>query len=89
MARKSQQKKAHQTSFPKATFSRLVREIAQDYKIDLRFEPEAIQALQEASERMLETRFFRANSIAKICKVDTITPAHLAESVAAAAAVGV
>ena len=34
----------------KQQFQRLVREIAQDYKTDLRFQSSAILALQEASE---------------------------------------
>jgi len=37
----------------KLPFSRLVREIAQDYKNDLRFQSTAIQALQEAAEAYL------------------------------------
>ena len=34
----------------KLPFQRLVREIAQDYKTDLRFQTSAVLALQEASE---------------------------------------
>ncbi len=34
----------------RAPFQRLVREIAQDYKSDLRFQQSAVEALQEASE---------------------------------------
>lgn len=34
----------------KLPFQRLVREIAQDYKTDLRFQTSAVQALQEAAE---------------------------------------
>lgn len=37
----------------KLPFSRLVREIAQDFKTDLRFQAAAISALQEASEAYL------------------------------------
>jgi histone H3 len=37
----------------KLPFQRLVREIAQDYKTDLRFQASAIAALQEASEAYL------------------------------------
>ena len=37
----------------KLPFSRLVREIAQDFKTDLRFQPQAIGALQEAAEAYL------------------------------------
>src|SRR6476660_6973911 len=37
----------------KLPFQRLVREIAQDYKTDLRFQSSAIAALQEAAEAYL------------------------------------
>lgn len=37
----------------KLPFQRLVREIAQDYKTDLRFQQSAISALQEATEAYL------------------------------------
>ena len=37
----------------KAPFQRLVREIAQDFKTDLRFQSTAVLALQEASEAYL------------------------------------
>lgn len=35
---------------PKASFQRLVREIGQDFKEDVRFKAEALLALQEATE---------------------------------------
>ncbi|KAB7500255.1 histone H3.2, partial [Armadillidium nasatum] len=38
---------------PQFPFQRLVREIAQDFKTDLRFQPSAVMALQEASEAYL------------------------------------
>lgn len=62
--------------FPRAAFSRLVKEIGHDFKSDMLWQPEAIQALQEASEHMLEQRFRKANKLAQLCKVDTITAAH-------------
>jgi hypothetical protein len=37
----------------KLPFQRLVREIAQDFKADLRFQSTAVMALQEASEAYL------------------------------------
>ena len=37
----------------KLPFNRLVREIAQDFKMDLRFQSQAIGALQEAAEAYL------------------------------------
>lgn len=40
----------------KLPFQRLVREIAQDFKTDLRFQSTAILALQEAAEAYLVSR---------------------------------
>lgn len=45
----------------KLPFQRLVREIAQEFKADLRFQAQAILALQEASEAYLVTLFEDAN----------------------------
>lgn len=46
---------------PKPSFQRLVRGIAQDYKSDVRFQPSAIKALQEASEAFLVSLFEDTN----------------------------
>ena len=45
----------------KLPFQRLVREIAQDFKADLRFQSAAIMALQEASEAYLVGLFEDSN----------------------------
>lgn len=45
----------------KLPFQRLVREIAQDYKTDLRFQGSAIAALQEAAESYLVGLFEDTN----------------------------
>ena len=45
----------------KLPFSRLVREIAQDFKMDLRFQPQVIGALQEAAEAYLVGLFEDTN----------------------------
>ena len=45
--------KSTQLLIRKLPFQRLVREIAQDFKTDLRFQGSAILALQEASEAYL------------------------------------
>jgi histone H3 len=42
-------------------FQRLVREIAQDFKTDLRFQASAVEALQEAAERYLVGLFEDTN----------------------------
>ncbi len=48
----------------KLPFQRLVREVAQDFKNDLRFQTSALRALQEASEAFLVGMFEDANLIA-------------------------
>lgn len=45
----------------KLPFQRLVREIAQNYKNDLRFQATAIEAIQEASEMYLTELFADGN----------------------------
>jgi histone H3 len=45
----------------KLPFERLVCEIAQDYKTDLRFQNEAVVALQQAAEAYLDGLFIDTN----------------------------
>ena len=58
----------------KLPFQRLVREIAQDFKTDLRFQSAAILALQEASESYLVALFEDTNLCAIHAKRVTIFP---------------
>jgi histone H3 len=58
----------------KLPFSRLVREIAQDFKSDLRFNDNAIMALQEASEAYLVGLFEDSNKCALHAKRVTLMP---------------
>ena len=58
----------------KAPFQRLVREIAQDFKTDLRFQSTAILALQEASEAYLVGLFEDTNLCAIHAKCVTTRP---------------
>ena len=58
----------------KLPFARLVREIAQDFKTDLRFQREAIMALQEAGEAYLVGLFEDTNLCAIHAKRVTIMP---------------
>ena len=51
----------------KLPFQRLVREIAQDFKTDLRFQSSAVMALQEASEAYLVGLFEDTN----LCAIQT------------------
>uniref|UniRef100_A0A8C9JFB3 Core Histone H2A/H2B/H3 domain-containing protein n=1 Tax=Panthera tigris altaica TaxID=74533 RepID=A0A8C9JFB3_PANTA len=55
-------------------FQRLVREIAQDFKTDLRFQSSAVMALQEACEAYLVGLFEDTNLCAIHAKRVTIMP---------------
>lgn len=57
---------------PRRPFQRLVKEVAQDYKTDLRFQSEAIECLREAAEAYLVGLFEDANLLAIHCKRVTI-----------------
>ena len=58
----------------KLPFQRLVREIAQEYKTDLRFQSSAVMALQEAAEAYLVSLFEDTNLCAIHAKRVTIMP---------------
>ena len=60
--------------FRKLPFQRLVREIAQEYKNELRFQSSAILALQEATEAYLVSLFEDTNLCAIHAKRVTIMP---------------
>ena len=59
---------------PKLPFQRLVKEIAQDFKTDLRFQGSSILALQEASEAYVVGLFEDTNLCALHSKRVTIMP---------------
>jgi len=63
-------------SIPRIPFRRLVQEIADSYKSDLRMQQAAVDALQEASETLLSERFGRCAELAELCKLDTIRDEH-------------
>ena len=58
----------------KRPFQRLVREVAADFKQDVRFQKSAMEALQEESEAMLSRIFRDTNSLAIHSKRVTILP---------------
>ena len=58
----------------KLPFQRLVREIAQDFKTDLRFQASALAAVQEATEAYMVALFQDANLCALHSKRVTIMP---------------
>ena len=58
----------------RAPFQRLVREVAQDFKTDLRFQASAVMALQESCEAYLVGLFEDTNLCAIHAKRVTIMP---------------
>ena len=62
----------------KLPFQRLVREISQDFKPNLRFQTSAILALQEAAEAYLVGLFEDTNLCAIHAKRVTIMPKDMA-----------
>ena len=62
----------------KAPFQRIVREIAQGIRFDLRFQPDAILALQTAGEAYLTRLFEDANLAAIHAKRVTVQPKDFA-----------
>eukprot|EP01032_Pedospumella_encystans_P031064 gene31064-35057_t len=61
----------------KLPFDRLVREVSQDFKVDLRFQGSAVLALQEASEAYVTGLFEDTNLAAIHAKRVTIMPKDL------------
>lgn len=66
--------KGHDLLIRKLPFQRLVRELAQDFKSDLRFQSAAITALQESAEGYLVSLFQDTNLCAIHAKRTTILP---------------
>lgn len=62
---------------PTAPFQRLVQEIAQNYKNDLRIKAEAYSALQDASESYVIDLFQKSNKCAIHESRETIQPKDL------------
>ena len=62
---------------PKRSFSMLVREIASDYKSEVRFSGDSMSALQEASEEYITSTMRRAMRNAKYATRATIRPSDM------------
>jgi histone H3/H4 len=63
---------------PSAVFRRLIREISQDIKSDLRWEADALEALQVDAEAYLVGRFGEADRKREMCKSGTLKKIHFA-----------
>ncbi len=62
---------------PRGPFARLVREVTQEFKTDMRFQSDALLALQEAAEAALIGLFEDGNLCAIHAKRVTIKPSDL------------
>ncbi len=69
--------KSTELQIRKLPFQRLVREVAQDFKSDLRFQSSFIMALQEASEAYLTSLFEDTRISAEHAKRVTVFPSDL------------
>ena len=65
-------------AIPSAVFRRLIREIASEYRSDLRWEADALEALQVDAEAYLLGRFGEANKKREMCKSLTLKKIHFA-----------
>jgi histone H3/H4 len=70
-------------AIPVAAFRRLVREISQDHGSDLRWESDALEALQVDAEAFLIQRFDEANQRRRLAKVKTLDQRHFVANVLA------
>jgi histone H3 len=66
------------SAIPSAVFRRLIREIASDYRSDLRWEADALEALQVDAEAYLIGRFGEANKKREMCNSRTLKKIHFA-----------
>lgn len=69
--------KSEKLLIPAAPFIRLVKEISQDYKVDLRFAADAIKALQESAEAYLVGLFEDSQLAALHAKRVTVMPTDM------------
>ena len=64
------------SAVPTAVFRRLVREITEDVKSDLRWEAEALEALQVDAEAYMIGYFSEANKKREMCESRTLKKIH-------------
>ena len=76
VARPAKRKARREFCIPKASFRRLVQEVASEFKSDMRFQQEALDALQESTENLVVERFHRCSELAELCKLDTVREEH-------------
>lgn len=72
----NRRKPRRDTAIPRIRFKRLVKELMDETRSDLRIQPDAVEALQDAVEKMITHRFVRCARLADLCKRDTVSEAH-------------
>ena len=70
-------KGAHERMIPMATFKRIVRDIADKCKWNVRMEQHAVFALKEATEHMLLNKMRHAQALAELGKTRQLQKKHL------------
>ncbi len=72
----NRRKPRRDTAIPRLRFRKLVEEIASEFRSDLRFHTDGVEALQQAAETYLADRFRRCSQLATLCKLDTVREDH-------------
>jgi histone H3/H4 len=74
---RKKRRQKRELSIPKHAIRRLIREITQTRKSDLKFQEGALDALHEMSENMLTSMFQRCSKLSKLCKTTTLSDKQL------------
>jgi len=64
------------SAIPIASFNRLVREITDDIKSDIRWEAKALEALHVDTEAFLIEKFYNADKNSRLCSKKTVNVKH-------------
>ena len=75
-ARRARRRSEVPAAIPVASFYRLVRELSQERKSDIRWQADALKALQVDAEASLIKLFDRANKVRRLCKSKTLRVDH-------------
>jgi histone H3/H4 len=63
-------------AIPRVSFRRLVQEIVDGQKSDMRLQQQAVDALQESAENLLTEHFVQCSRLVGLCKLDTVRDEH-------------
>lgn len=74
--RAPKRKARHPFAIPRVPFRRLVHEIMEERKSDLRIQDTALEALQESVETLLVERFGKCSKLMELCNLETVREEH-------------